>query len=140
MLTPVDLDATSNFVTPCVRKKERAKRRYQSESDDDVPRVSRKKRSTECSPASRKKAPPPPPADELIVVDDVVDDSDNANENGIVEIDSQVLPKTDDFGRYSDNEHQAEEDGDKSDGGETAEVERNQQSPNLLADDSSESS
>jgi hypothetical protein len=97
------------------------------------------RRGALCSPASRKKAPPPPPADELIVVDDVVDDSDNANENGIVKIDSQVLPKTDDFGRYSDNEHQAEEDRDESDGGET-EVERNQQSPDLLADDSSESS
>jgi hypothetical protein len=134
MLTPVDLDATSSFVTPSVRKKEKAKR-YYSSSDDDVPQqhISRKKkRSTELAASYRKKAPPPPPAAELIVVDDV----DNANENGIVEVDSQVdLPKTGHFGSY-DNELAAKED---SDGGKTVvEVDRNQ-SPDLLADDSSDS-
>jgi hypothetical protein len=73
--------------------------------------VSHKKRSAKPAETFRKKAPPPPPAAKLIVVDK----ADNVNEDGIVEIDSQVdLPKTGNLGSYSNNELADESDGDKT--------------------------
>jgi hypothetical protein len=62
--------------------------------------VSRKKNKRSESPAAFKKAPPPPAA-ELIVVDN----PEEANEDAIVEIGSQVdLSNTGNFGGYTNNE------------------------------------
>jgi hypothetical protein len=130
-LTPIDLDATSSFVTPDVKKESsRAKRNSMvlSENvgdDEEVVYVRRAKKKVKKgeSPAGRKLAPQPSEVVELL----------SQEERG--EIDSQAdLPQTGNFGSVFEPAA-----ADESDGGETV-VEKGDQSPNLLEDDSADSS
>jgi hypothetical protein len=129
-LTPIGLDATSSFVTPSVKKESRAKRNSMVLSEnvgDDKEvvyiRCAKKKVKRGESPAGRKLAPQPSEVVELL----------SQEERG--EIDSQAdLPQTGNFGSVFEPAA-----ADESDGGETV-VEKGDQSPNLLEDDSADSS
>ena len=129
-LTPIDLDATSSFLTPSVNKESRANRNlmvlYENIGDDkevvNVRWIKTKKNKRGELPAGSKLAPQPSEVVELL---------ESQEERG--EIDSQVdLPQTGNFGGYKPA-------ADKSDRGETV-VEKRDQSPNLLEDDSANSS
>jgi hypothetical protein len=86
-LTPVDLDVTLSFVTPSVKKKERAKRHLMENNEEVVYIGCKKNKRSESQQAACKKVIP---AAKLIVVytpDEAIND--------IRDICSQVdLPKT----------------------------------------------